>query len=290
MNRWPNFFIVGAPKAGTTSLHAQLQSMPGIFMSRIKEPNYFSRTLVPDDHQVRPIRDSQKYLQLFDGVTTETIIGEASPTYLADPDAPRLIHDVSPEARILISLRDPVERAFSHYLMMRNNGTARLTFLREFQRGLEHASNRHLVLLRPEIGLYHDQVARFVATFGSSRVLVILFEELGADTGAVLRSVLQFLGVSGSITATGSEEHRKFGQARGPLVRLLFANRTISRLSELLVSPSLRKFVREKFLVRNVPKPVMDQDARDFLVAYYREDVTKLSAQLGRQLPWRNFD
>jgi hypothetical protein len=166
VNKWPNFFIVGAPKAGTTSLHAQLQSVPGIFMSRIKEPNYFSRTLIPDDHQVRPIRDSQKYLQLFDGVTSEAVVGEASPTYLADPDAPRLIHDVSPEARILISLRDPVERAFSHYLMMRNNGTARLSFLREIQRGLQHAANSHLVLLRPEIGLYHDQVARFVATFG----------------------------------------------------------------------------------------------------------------------------
>jgi Sulfotransferase family len=289
VNNWPNFFIVGAPKAGTTSLHAQLQSVPGIFMSRIKEPNYFSRMLVPDDHQVRPIRDSQKYLQLFDGVTSESIIGEASPTYLADPDAPRLIHDVSPEARILISLRDPVERAFSHYLMMRNNGTARLPFLGEILRGLELAGKRQLVLLRPEIGLYHDQVARFVATFGSNRVLVILFEELGADTGAVLRGVLEFLGVNGSVTLTSNEEHRKFGEARGPLVRLLYANRTIARLSEILVSPRLRKFVREKFLLRNVPKPVMDQDARDFLVAYYREDVTKLSAQLGRPLPWRNF-
>jgi hypothetical protein len=91
------------------------------------------------------------------------------------------------------------------------------------------------------------------------------------------------------VTISGGEEHRKFGEARGPLVRLLFANRTVARLSEVLVSPRLRKFVREKFLVKSVAKPVMDQDARDFLVDYYREDVRKLAALLGVPLPWRNF-
>jgi hypothetical protein len=173
--------------------------------------------------------------------------------------------------------------------MMRNNGTALLSFLGEIRRGLELARNRHLVLLRPEIGLYHDQVARYVATFGGKQVKVILFEELGADTRAVLRGVLDFLGVNESVTISGGEEHRKFGEARGPLVRLLFANRTVARLSEVLVSPRLRKFVREKFLVKSVAKPVMDQDARDFLVDYYREDVRKLAALLGVPLPWRNF-
>ncbi len=289
MDTWPNFFIVGAPKAGTTSLHAQLQSVPEIFMSRIKEPNYFSRTLVPDDHPLRPIRDSHKYLALFEDVTTETVIGEASPTYLADPDAPRLIHEVVPQARILISLRDPVERAFSHYLMMRNNGTAQLSFLGEIQRGIVHGGNRQLVLLRPELGLYHDQVARYIAMFGSANVRVILFEELSADTGNTLGGVLEFLGVKGSVGLAGTEAHRQFGEARGPLVRYLFANRTVARLSEILISPRVRKFVREKFLVRNVAKPVLDRDAREFLVKYYREDVSKLAALLGRPLPWRHF-
>lgn len=289
MDTWPNFFIVGAPKAGTTSLHAHLQSVPGIFMSRIKEPNYFSRTLVPDDHPLRPIRDEHKYLSLFDDVRDEAVIGEASPTYLADPDAPRRIHDVAPRARILISLRDPVERAFSHYLMMRNNGTAQLSFLGEIRRGIGQGANRRLVLLRPDLGLYHDQVVRYFATFGPASVRVILFEELSADTAGTLRGVLEFLGVKGTVELAGTGAHRQFGEARGPLVRYLFANRTVARLSEVLISPRLRKVVREKLLVRNVAKPTMDQDAREFLVNYYREDVTKLAALLGRPLPWRNF-
>jgi hypothetical protein len=238
---------------------------------------------------LRPIRDSQQYLALFSGATTETVIGEASPTYLADPQAPRLIHDAAPQARILISLRDPVERAFSHYLMMRNNGTARLSFLGEIRRGIEFGRDRRLVLLRPDLGLYHDQVARYFDVFGPAGVRVILFEQLSADAGEILRGVLEFLGVSGSVGVAGTGAHRQFGEARGPLVRYLFANRTVARLSEVLISPRLRKIVREKFLVRNVAKPVMDQDAREFLVNYYRDDVKKLTALLGRPLPWRHF-
>jgi hypothetical protein len=95
--------------------------------------------------------------------------------------------------------------------------------------------------------------------------------------------------VNESIEVAGGEAHRQFGEARGPLVRFIYGNRTISRLAEILISPRLRKFVREKFLVRSVAKPVMDQDAREFLVNYYREDVRKLAGLLGRPLPWRNF-
>ncbi|MEX0656428.1 MAG: sulfotransferase domain-containing protein, partial [Nitrosopumilaceae archaeon] len=115
---WPNFFIVGADKAGTSSLYAYLMNIPGIFMSRYKEPNYFSTMTFGDNHDLRPIRDKKKYLELFKNVKNEKIVGEASPSYLGDKEAPKLIHKVSPEAKILICLRDPVERVYSHYLML----------------------------------------------------------------------------------------------------------------------------------------------------------------------------
>ena len=192
---WPNFYIVGAPKAGTSSLHAYLQAVPGIFMSKIKEPNYFSRIVVPDDHPLRPIRDREKYLQLFAGVTNELVIGEASPTYLADPEAPRLIREVAPDCRILISLRDPVERAFSHYLMMRNNGKTNDSFLNEIRRGLELQSQLGVGLLRPEVGLYHRQVKRYQETFNAAQIKVILFEEFMSNSKGTLEQILGFLGI-----------------------------------------------------------------------------------------------
>ena len=287
---WPNFFIVGAPKAGTSSLYAYLQAVPGIFMSRIKEPNYFSRAIVSDDHPVRPIRNTQEYLQLFAGAAGERIVGEASPSYLADPEAPRLIQEASPDCRILISLRDPVDRAYSHYLMMRNNGMAKGSFLEEARRGFRLQDRKNIVLLRPEVGLYHDQVRRYLDIFGEARVHIILFEEFFADTRAALQRITRFLGLDHDFSDFNAPVYRPFAEARGPLVRFLFGNRSVARASEALVPHGVRRWVRQNILVRSGRKPLMDAHARDFLTDYYRDDVGKLAALLGRPLPWRNFD
>ena len=88
MDIWPNFFIVGAQKAGSTSLYEYLKNMPEIYMSPIKEPSFFSVKIIPENHPQEAIRDKKEYLKLFEKVKDEKIIGEASPTYLADPEAP----------------------------------------------------------------------------------------------------------------------------------------------------------------------------------------------------------
>ena len=93
MERWPNLFIVGAPKAGTTSLYHYLNQAPEIYMSPIKEPNYFSAKTMGDKHPVKPIRNKKKYQHLFENDKNSKYIGEASPTYLDDPEAPFLIHE-----------------------------------------------------------------------------------------------------------------------------------------------------------------------------------------------------
>jgi len=113
MDRWPNFFIVGTGKAGTTSLYEYLKQVPGIFMSPEKEPNYFSHVAIHKDDPHRfMIRDKKKYLELFKNVKNEKIIGEATPTYFRDPNAAYLIHKVSPNAKILITLRNPIDNNF----------------------------------------------------------------------------------------------------------------------------------------------------------------------------------
>jgi len=289
MHRWPNFFIAGAPKAGTSSLCAYLQAVPGIYMSKIKEPNYFSRVIVPDAHPVRPVRDEREYLQLFAEAGDARIVGEASPTYLADPEAPRLIRNAVPHAKVLVSLRDPVERAYSHYLMMLNNGTARGTFLDEIKRGLALGGNRSLALLRADVGLYSAQIERFRSGFQDSQFKILVFEEFSADVAGSLQQVLEFLGVEPPSGDLAGPTYREYSVVRGPLVRYLFGNRTIARASELLISPSVRKTIRDHFLVKKAAKPPMPQDAREFLVQYYADDVQSLVRLLGRNLPWRNF-
>jgi len=128
MEVWPNFFIVGAPRAGTTSLYFYLKQVPEVYLSPVKEPNYFSVKIIPDDHYLLPIRNKKNYLKLFEKVKDEKAIGEASPSYLEDPETPYLISQDVSDARIIAILRDPVERAFSHYLMMVSQGFEKLSF------------------------------------------------------------------------------------------------------------------------------------------------------------------
>lgn len=290
MTQWPNFFVAGAPRCGTSTLHAWLPSLPGVFMARIKEPNYFSRCVIGDGHpMVKPIRRDRDYLRLFSEAGDAKIVGEATPFYLADPEAPVQIRRKCHDARVLASLRDPVERLYSHYLMMRNNLPGMGSFMEEIERGLSLQGIRNVAFLDPTIGLYSRAIERYRREFDKHRFKVIVLEEWTRDTRRTLRGINDFLGlepIAGSIPAP---QQRRYSEARGPLVRFLFGNRHLSRAAEALVPYQLRKSLRKKVLVKETPKPLMDPDAREFLVRYYQEDVERTQRLLGRPLPWPNF-
>src|SRR5579872_6439243 len=139
MSRLPNFFIAGAPKAGTTSLYHYLSQHPQVYMSPLKEPNYFAaeiredncdpvvrRRLYGEQRALRRFLDGpmlgphfsgivsewEDYLRLFANATTERAVGEASVGYLRSPTAPSRIAEKIPEAKIIVMLRDPADRAF----------------------------------------------------------------------------------------------------------------------------------------------------------------------------------
>lgn len=290
MRVWPNLFIAGAPRCGTSSLHAWLNGIPGIRMSRVKEPNYFSRQVISDDHPlVKPIRDEGSYLQLWGGTGNARYHGEASPNYLEDPGAAEMINGFSPDARIIVSLRDPVERYHSTYLMLRNNLPSMGSIMDEIRKALDGEGNPSLPLVRLRTGLYAGQVERYRAVFGDARFKVLVFEELMSDVPAALRDIVAFLGIDHAVGEFAEPPQRRYGEARGPVVRFLFGNRKISRAAESLVPYKLRKWIRSAFLVRDAAKPELDSEAREFLIEHYRDDVTRLERLLGRRLPWPNF-
>jgi hypothetical protein len=258
-------------------------------MSRIKEPNFFSRTVIGESHpMVKPIRDEADYLRLFNAAGSATVLGEATPFYLADSEAPSLIRDKSPDARAIASLRDPVERLYSHYLMMRNNLPSMGSFMEEIERGFLHRGNRDLAILDPELGLYSHQVERYQRTFGD-RFKVLVLEEWSHDPARTLRSISEFLGLGPVVIAPPTPAQRRYAAARGPLVRFLFGNRQLSRAAEALIPFRLRKYIRNAMLVKVAPRPAMDAQARAILTEYYREDVRRTERLLGRTLPWPNF-
>jgi len=286
---WPNFFIVGAPKAGTSSLYAYFNDISGIYMSPVKEPNFFSRSTFADDHPIKPIRDKKKYLELFKGVKDEKIIGEASTSYLADPDAPKLIHEVSPDAKILISLRDPVEQAFSAYLMFLRVRALKTSFHEQIKKEINEKIKNSFRSIRLDRNLNFENVKRYQNIFGNNAVKIIIFEEFVNDTKSEMESILKFLGINYSLDNFKPEIYNKFAVSRGPAAKLILKNKSLKRAASKILSQSTRKTLREKLLVKNPTKPTMEFSDRKSLVKFYYDDVQKLKELLGRNLPWKDF-
>ncbi len=292
MEKWPNFFIVGAPKAGTSSLYTYLDSIPGIFMSMPKEPNYFSvKTISENSHTVmKPIRDKSKYLDLFKKVKDEKIIGEASPSYLSDPEAPKLIHEIAPEAKIIISLRDPVERTFSYYLMFIRGGFMKDSFHDEVQKALKLVRIYNKRSLRLETGLYAEDIQRYHDIFGPEQVKIIIFEEFINDVKKTMKDILSFLDIDYELNEFDVEAYNKFGVPRSPISQFILRRGNVRRLAARFMSPSKRRILKEKILLKNEPKPEMPDEDKEILRNFYREDVYKTEKILKRKLPWKIFN
>jgi len=283
MERWPNFFIVGAPKCGTTSLYEYLKQTPGIYMSPVKEPKFFSSV---DPVYLNPpvIRDKKKYLALFKKVKGEKVVGEASPLYLRDPQSPKLIHDTVPKARIIVMLRDPVERSFSSYLVRKGLGRETLPFIDAVKKALnsQNYDSRPIV----DASFYSQQVKRYLDTFGKNLVKIIIFEEFVKDTRRVVKDVLEFLEVNAEPPESIGEIHNPFAVPRGPFATFVLRSRFMLKIRENLVPHAMGSFVIRNVLQKKETKPELSQEDRIFLEEIYRNDVKKLREILGRPIPW----
>ena len=292
MEKWPNFFIVGTAKAGTTSLYEYLRNIPGIYMSPIKETHFFSKATLSENHPVHPIRDKKKYLSLFHNVKDEKIIGEVSPSYLADLEAPKLIHEVSPDAFILISLRDPVDRIFSHFLMQVRDGRMNFPFRNELQTAFSKnadfapMSERRM---RLDLGEYYEPIKRYQNIFGTNRVKIIIFEEFIKHTKQTVEEIIKFVGLNPENLNFNDIPHNTFFEDRDFIRQRIRTSRTLAKFVKRTITKKTRDIIREKFFVNKAKKPKMEEKDRQTLIEYYRDDVEKLQKLLGRKLPWKNF-
>lgn len=289
MERWPNLFIVGAPKTGTTSLYHYLNQIPDIYMSQIKEPNYFSSKTVGGKHPVKPIRDKKKYLNLFENEKNSKYIGEATTTYLDDPEAPFLIHKKNPKSKIIISLRDPVERAYSHYLMYKKNGSTNLDFRDQLNKEFEKNPDINSRHLRLQVGFYSKWVKVYLETFGKNQVKILIFEEFISKPKDTIDKILKFLHLKDTFNDFTPEVHNPYGEIKGPLARRIRSSKITHSLSSKLLSKTTREFLLRKLIFTKKPKPAIDEELRTKLIKYYCEDVKKLENLLGRKFPWKNF-
>lgn len=291
---WPNFLIVGAMKCGTTYLWAHLRKHPQVFLPDLKEPNFF-QTSLPDPKTARHLNyeycigNQEKYLALFRNARGYTAIGDASPTYLWDVNAPRRIREVIPKARIIIVLRDPIARAQSHYLMNVRNGLERH---RTFERAVEHdVTNRGIGFfgrhLYVEMGLYYQPVQRYIDTFGREQVLVLLLDDLNKDFVGTMLQVTQHLGINPSMQTDDErgEPINVYKMPRFPRTYRFMTQLFSRRMREQIFPSFIETWLGNTLLFYDRKKPVVDLDLRRRLQELYEPDIARLENLLGRKLP-----
>ena len=283
MEKWPNFFIVGAPRSGTTFLYHCLKQVSGVYMSPVKEPSYFATSINPDRKLTKPIRDKKKYLKLFEGVKNEIAIGEASPSYLWDPKAAQLIHESVPHAKIIMILRDPVERAFSHYLLGLGIGYETLPFKEAMKKAL-NGPNDYTNRIAA-CSFYSEEVNRYLKTFKKEKIKIFIFEEFMKDERKSLEEVLDFLGVHTEIPESLNIVSNTVDVSIGRFSQYLIRNRVLRSIVRDLL-PEEGGVILRKIFSKETKKPTLSIEDRKFVEGIYQEDVIKLQKILERKLPW----
>jgi hypothetical protein len=199
----PNFLIIGAQKAGTTSLYYYCKQHPDIFMSSIKEPMFFnsrkpSKIKLEDRSLKQPYSffTLNEYANLFGKSGKQKLRGEASTAYLANPDSALWIRKIIPDTKIIAILRNPLERAYSAHKMYYEKGIETRTFNDAILSELENVTSK---IRRGQqylsIGLYGFQLKRYFNFFPKEQILAADYQEYNNNNVEFLNKVFKFLGV-----------------------------------------------------------------------------------------------
>jgi hypothetical protein len=306
----PNFFLVGAPRAGTTSLYHHLDQHPEIFMSPLKETAYFSYEmridriapeLQPPARQAAEstrryldgpvlekrfagiITEWEDYCRLFAGVRRERAIGEASTCYLWSKTAPARIAKYMADAKILIVLRNPIDRLFSQHLQTVHSGDMHLSFQQHVEAALADQDEETIGILHPflEYGLYAEQVRRYRDHFPAAQIGLWLYEDTASPN--FLREVFEFLGVDGGFMPDTATRHNQQQIAKLPGLSVIDRRRSVGKALRHAIPAPARSFLR-KLIYRTSGSMQMTPVEHHLLVEYYRQDIRRLETLLQRDL------
>lgn len=290
----PNFFILGAARSGTTSLYHYLKQHPDVYMSPNKEPNFYRLEGVTDRFRgygtsgwlktCTPTRAA--YLALFDGVTTEKAVGEASVSYLSRERVPVAIHRDVPDAKLFAILRHPVERAYTAYSGMRLSGRERAATFREAldRESSRMAENWSFGGYRRD-GLYYRHLKRYYSLFGHEQIRIFLFDDFKSNPATVVHDIFATLEVDTNVVPDTSVRHNPTGTIRNPLARFLWKRSLPVRAGLRSYLPSsLRDWAFSFFTKSGLVKPPMPEEIRNELLEFYRPDIEKLQDLIDRDL------
>jgi hypothetical protein len=293
----PNFFIVGAPKCGTTALYEYLRPHPRIFMPEIKEPHFFATDL----GSYPRIQTLEQYTELFAGSTEQHLrVGEASVYYLRSTVAIANIHGFNPEAKLIAMFRNPVEMVYSLHAQLLYVGEESEPDFETAWRMQERRSKgvdvpprtrSPLLVQYQQVGQFGTQVQRLLSSFPRSQVKFILYDDFAASPQLIYDEVIQFL----EIPHDGKTEFPRINESKRARLDWL---RRFSRKPPTVLRDAFHSFkqviggesigaVKRKIVALNTVKerrPPLPAELRAELVETFRDEVALLSRLLNRDL------
>ncbi|CAN5399610.1 sulfotransferase [soil metagenome] len=309
----PNFLIVGAAKCGTTSLYHYLLQHPDVYMSPIKEPNHFSTDILPEkfspmylQHEKEKrlnireyvngpmlasrkvwgayVHDSEDYQKLFKFAAGKKAIGEISNSYLFSNVAADRIRKEFPDMKIVMILRQPAERAYSHYMANLRDGRTVLSFRDELEDDAAKSEKgwgiSHVYY---ELGLYSKQVQRYLNNFPADQVNIFLFDDLKKDTAGVAKNLFNYLNIPDNINLNYTERRNEALMPKNKhLVRWLTKTGIKKRL--LHIFPEKRQEAIKGLFFSKKAVPKLSMEDRKWLTEKYRTDILELEKIINRDL------
>ena len=285
----PNFMMIGVAKAGTTSFFHYLDQHPQIFVCDIKATNYFGYEDARDwkwaDEgdapllQNFPVRTLEAYEAVFSKASNEIAIGEVSPQYFRCPNAARRIHEYAPNVKLVLSMRNPVDRAFSGFMMRTRRGEAVKGFYEELTPQSSHVKE----------GFYYHRLKRYLDLFPREQIKIYIFEEFKKDATGTIVDLYSFLGVD---TTFQPDTTVKYNPGAVPKVRLLnklFYHPKLINMTKSVVPERVQGMLKQILELNLATTPKMPPDLRAKLLGIYREDILGLEELLSRDLSiWLN--
>jgi hypothetical protein len=291
VDKRPNFFIVGAPKSGTTAIADFLAQHPEVFFFPHKEYHYFGKDL----NFFTEYPELKEYLSYFDFSGDHKIYAEASVNYLFSQKAAQEIYKLNPGSKILICLRNPVDMVYS--LFYQNLTISKNPIkTKNFEEALEISSK--LTRANPcslaegpvllEMGNYYMQVKRYLDLF-KENVFILFFDDFKSDNRKAFRNICRFLDIDADFEPQFKQVN-PFSTIRSIKLRdLKNSTSTARRLISPYVPDALWNFFKKAYYSVNNPsgkKPPMKESTRTYLTDYYRNDIEKLKDILNKDIVW----
>jgi len=287
--RLPNLFIVGAAKSGTTSMYQYLCSHKDIYESSRKEPRFlakeaFLKLPINDIEIKKVIKTKEEYAQLYKGATNEKYILDGSVFTMFFDSAVKKIKEIAKSYKVIVILRNPVDRFISHYKM---------AYLgKQIDGSIEQFVNNPICgmgISSLELGLYYHQVKRLYDILGKDNVKVIIFDDLKEDVQKVLISTYKFLDIENTITELDSKIHFKNpGMSRMRIIHSIYMNnKVVQAIKKLFINTKIYNI--KKYIHKIIYKKLsVSPEIYDYLYQYYIEDIVKLEKLLNVNLDrWR---